>query len=207
MKPLKNQNRCYQCFNSVPPLSLPETMICAFPDCLLHLSTHTFFFSFQCKKSKHHPGILKKIDINFRQNPLRVNVGWTQPTDYTGQQAGRNWVGTLRPPWKCSRPSVLLVSPGSPGSWQSGADAGAEHTAAGLAHRAASHYNLLLQNHTQPTRRWRLEVSGQAGSAASIECHADASKPHTEQPRALGNGGASFLPGIDCMTAGTGNLS
>lgn len=104
-------------------------MICAFLECLLHLSVHTFFFSFKWRKETS-PRYSQKIDINFRQNPLQVNVGWShQPTDYTGQQAGRNWVSTQSPPWKCSRPSVFLASPGSTGSWQSGADAGAGHSA------------------------------------------------------------------------------
>jgi len=76
-----------------------------------------------------------------------------------------------------------------------------------LGHRAAVPRNLLQQNHIQSTQQQRLGVSGQAGSAVSIECHAEASMLHTEQSRALGNRGASFLPGISCMPEGTGNLS
>lgn len=77
---------------------------------------------------------------------------------------------------------------------------------AGWALRAASPYNLLQQNHAQPTQRWRLEVSGQAGSAASTE-YCNRCALHREQTRALGNRGASFLPGIGCVPEGTSNLS
>lgn len=163
--------------------------------------------------------------MNFRQNPLWVNIDWShQPTDYPDQQAGRNLVSTQSTTWKCSRLSVFLGSPGSPGCWWSNADAVVGHSwclpppvpppaltpwssTAGLAHRAASPCHPLQQNHTQPSQWQRLEVSGQAGSVTSIQCLAGGSVPHTEQIKALGNWGASFLPGISCMPEGTGNLS
>lgn len=57
-----------------------------------------------------------------------------------------------------------------------------------LALRATSPCNLLQQNRSQPTEGWRLKAWGQAGSAATTECHAETSMTHTERIRALGDG-------------------
>lgn len=173
-----------------------EMMIYALLECLLHLSMCTLFFPFKWKKN-FHPGILKKL-TNFKQKAIQVPVSQIhQPSGYTGQQAGRNSVDAQNPPWKCSKPGGFLASPGYP-SWVGPMFGLAQHGAFAAPAALEQHHwpgtqgDLALQSasaepHSQLTQQWRAGVSGQAGSAASIQCHTEMNVLNMVKTWALGS--------------------
>lgn len=108
------QNRCYKRFHSIPLLRMPEMMISAFLECLLHLSMCTIFFSFKWKKeiSSRYSQKTDKLETKSHSSQCRLDSS----TFRLHWLAGRQKLSGCTESWKCSKPGSFLASPGSPGS-------------------------------------------------------------------------------------------
>lgn len=185
------------------------------------------FCIFQCAhfsflsngKRKFHPGILKKL-TNFRQKAYSSQCRLDSSTFRLQWPAGRHKLsGHTESSLEMLKARQFFGQ--SRLSWLGETDVGAGTmwclgctcTAAVEQHHwPGTQGDVTLQSasaepHSQPTQQWRPGVSGQAGSAASIQRHTEMNMLHTEKTWALGSQ-RHILPSRHLLTpAGTVRLS